>query len=313
MREEKKVSYKEFVEHFRSEVSCFLEGWDVEVNVESVFDEAGEDYIVVKWSVKKGTNQQRFHMKEIYRDYESGKYDDMDEMIKMAEDLLTCCREVGEKCRLDQIEDYNEICSRLIVRPVNYDSKKEKLKDGIYEKVGDIALTLYLDLGTVQGKYTSCMVPASILPSWKKCREEIMETALKNTYEMFPPRMFDLIGLTVGEEDRFCSFMDREVLPVAGDSACGIFITNSNQINGAATLFLHGVGKKLSELMGGDFYIAFTSIHEAAIHKINTVDVETIRESLAELHRDTVTSDDFLTERVYRYNNEKDRIELVAD
>lgn len=312
MTEEQKVSYKEFVEYFRREVSYFLEDWDTETSAETAFDEKGEEYLVVKWSVKKGYNQQRFHMREIFRDYERGEYD-MEEIVTMAESLLDCCKEMGEKCRLDKIEDYHAICSHLIVRPVNYDSKQEMLKNGVYEKVGDIALTLYINLGTIQDKYTSCMVPASVLSSWNKCREEIMETALKNTYEMFPPRMFDIMGLMAGEEGRFCSFMDRDFLPVTGDSVCGIFITNSNQINGAATLFLPGVAKKLSELIGGDFYIAFTSIHEAAIHKINTVDVEMIRESLAELHRDTVAPDDFLTERVYRYNSEKDRIEPATD
>ncbi|MCD7998348.1 MAG: DUF5688 family protein [Clostridiales bacterium] len=312
MREEQTISYKEFVENFKSEISRFLEDWDAKISIDPAVDEESEDYIVVKWSVKNGSNQQRFHMKEIFGDYESGKYD-MDEIIKMAENLLRCCKEAGEKCHLDQIEDYNEISSRLIVRPVNYDSMQEKLKDGIYERVGDIALVLYIDLGTIQNAYTSCMVPASVLSSWKKCREEVMETALKNTYEMFPPTLFDIMGLTSGEEDRFCSFMDRELLPVSGDSVCGIFITNSNQINGAVTLFLPGVAKKLSELLGGDFYIAFTSMHEAAIHKINTVQVEMIRESLTELHRDMVESDDFLTERVYRYDSEKDRIELVED
>lgn len=62
------------------------------------------------------------------------------------------------------------------------------------------------------------------------------------------------------------------------------------------------------------FYIAFTSMHEAAIHNCEKkVYPETIRESLKDLNREMPSEDDFLSEKVYYYNRGKDRIEEDLD
>ncbi|MCD7996976.1 MAG: DUF5688 family protein [Clostridiales bacterium] len=312
MREEQTGIYMEFVENFRMGVCRYLEGRDCEVSFQPAHDEDGEDYMVVKWRGKKGSNQQRFHMKKIFLDYEKEEYS-MEEIMGTVEEIINCCKEAGENCCWDQIEDYDEICNRLIIRLLNYDSNYEKLKKGIYEKVGDIAIVLYIHLGTIEGNYISCMVPDVVFSSWRKCKKDVMQAAMENTYELFPPRIYNMLALFNAVEEVFCSFMDKEDLPVDGDGPCGVFITNTNQINGAVALFLPGVAKKLGELMEGDYYIGFTSIHEAAIHKIDTVRAELIRKTLTELHRDAVESDDFLSEKVYRYNRERDRIELVGD
>lgn len=66
-------------------------------------------------------------------------------------------------------------------------------------------------------------------------------------------------------------------------------------------------------MMGNDLYIAFTSMHEAAIHNCEKVYPETIRESLKDLNREMPSDDDFLSGKVYYYNRGKDRIEVVLE
>ena len=94
---------------------------------------------------------------------------------------------------------------------------------------------------------------------------------------------------------------------------CPLSQTITNQINGAVAIFLPGVAKRLGEMMGNDLYIAFTSMHEAAIHNCEKVYPETIRESLKDLNREMPSDDDFLSEKVYYYNRGKDRIEVVLE
>ena len=72
-----------------------------------------------------------------------------------------------------------------------------------------------------------------------------------------------------------------------------------------------GVAKKLGELLKSDYYIAFTSVHEAAIHKVGTVEVEVIRSSLSGINEDVDMEEDFLSAQVYKYSQEKDRIEVA--
>ena len=82
-------------------------------------------------------------------------------------------------------------------------------------------------------------------------------------------------------------------------------------MNGAVSIFLPGVSKKLGGLLSGDFYIAFTSLHEAVLHKVGMIEVGRIRECLKHMNAKVIAEKDFLSEQVYRYSRENDKIEVV--
>lgn len=307
---EKTEDYRKFLDKLIEEMSRLTEGKNIVVAYQPALDEFSEDYLVAKMDGKNGNHVQRFHTEDLFRDLENGRMD-MEEILNNVEEMLDYCEEVEKISPLSELDNYEKICSRLIVRPMNYEKHVKKLQVGIYERVGDIALVLYISIGTVRGHYVSSMVPSRVFTGWKRKQEEVMKAALKNTYDLFPPRMFDISSLLCLEENMSSAFMERETLPMDTEGNGGIFITNTAQINGAISIFLPGVAKKLGELLDSDYYIAFTSMHEAAVHKIGTVEVEDIRSSLSEVNEEMYVEEDFLSEQVYRYNRESDNIEAV--
>lgn len=306
----KTKEYQNFVEKLKEEVCRLTKGTDVMVVFEHAEDNFMEDLLLVESDREKGKHIQRFHVEELYQDLMSGEVT-MEELFKNVTEILDYCREVEKISPLDQIDDYEKICNNLIVRPLNYDNHAEQLKEGIYDRIGDVALVLYVSFGTIKGMYISSMVPFHVISGWKKEKKEVMEAALKNTHLLFPPRALNIFGVLSGDMELNCAFMEQNELPEEVKGTFGIFVSNKNMINGAVSVFLPGVAKKLGELLDSDFYIAFTSIHEAAIHKIGTMAVEAIRESLMYMKMENDSEDEFLSEKVYRYSREKDIIEVL--
>lgn len=308
---EKTEEYQKFLEELIEEVRRLTKGEDTMVVFQPALDEFSEDYLVAEMAGEKGKHIQRFHTEDMFRDLENGETD-MKEILSGVSEVLDYCGEVEKISPLEEIDNFEKICSCLIVRPLNYETHAEQLNMGIYDRFGDIAIVLYIFIGSVKGQYASSMVPLRVFSKWKQKKEEVMNIALKNTYDLFPPRIFDLFCLGGAEEDMYCAFMEKETLPMDTEGSWGIFITNTIQINGGVSLFLPGVAKKLGELLDSDYYIAFTSMHEAAVHKIGTVDVKAIRSSLIEMNAELDIEGDFLSEQVFKYSREKDKIEVAG-
>ncbi|WP_320953229.1 DUF5688 family protein, partial [Enterocloster bolteae] len=114
-----------------------------------------------------GTYELSFHTQELY---EALAFDKMDlkHILRIVESKLRQAGEVGKISPLEVADDYEQIRSHLIIRPINYVKHMEKLKDGMYDLIGDIALTVYIHIGFVHGAYVSSAVSSEYLEIWNK-------------------------------------------------------------------------------------------------------------------------------------------------
>lgn len=305
----KNTDYCKFVEDIKKEVQNIIKDW----GAEAVFVPAGsletEDCLIVKIPTDEGMGMQRFLMKEIYQDLRD-KRRTMEEIVEEVRDSLKMARQVSEMGVLNKVDRYDEIRDSLILRPLNYDANAEKLDKGIYYQIGDVALVLYMNIGSMKDKYVSSMVSSNVLSIWEKTKKEVIETAIRNTYRLFPPRTVDVYSLCFGlsEEQEFMHTVPETVKNNRGD---GIFVTTVNYVNGAIAVFMPGVMERLSELLESDLYIGFLNTETAVIHKSNLVPPEAIRDALRFQNNDC-GREDFLSEKVYFYSRERDRIEVVG-
>lgn len=79
-------------------------------------------------------------------------------------------------------------------------------------------------------------------------------------------------------------------------------MSTREKTNGATALFLPEVAERLAELLDGDFYAVFTSVHEVMIHAVETADVEDLKAVLDKTMAD-MTAEEILTEYVYWYDS----------
>ena len=173
-KERERKEYLEFVEQFQAFLILMTEEWGAKVTLlKDGEEEEPEDLLVVELRGDgPGIHIQRFHMAEIYQDFRLGKT--MEELLSEASDCLERCREIEKSSPLGHMEDYESIREYLVIRPLNYEKNAEKLKEGVCEVTGDIALTLYVSIGNFSGLYTSSMVPKVVFDGWNRSREQVM-------------------------------------------------------------------------------------------------------------------------------------------
>ena len=300
--------YFEFVESLKNEVQDLTKDWDAEVIFRQARDSKEADCLFVKMPAKEGMGIQRLFTEEIYQNRISGEAT-MEEILEEVRETLKLSYRVSGLELLDEVNCYEKIRESLILRPLNYDINAEKLGDGVFYQIGDVALTLYINIGSMKNKYVSCMVKSELLPVWEKSVEEVMETAIRNTYCLFPPRLFDSSAICdqIGAQE----FMHTAPDAVKTSRGYGIFVTTEISVNGAAAIFMPGVAKRLGELIGADFYIGFLSTEAAVIHDSSLMSPEAIGEALR-FQNKTCSGDDFLSEKVYFYSRERDKIEVIG-
>ena len=105
----------------------------------------------------------------------------------------------------------------------------------------------------------------------------------------------------------------RRTVPetVKNNQGDGIFVTTVNYVNGAIAVFMPGVMERLSELLESDIYFGFLNTEAAVIHKSNLVSPGVIQDALR-FQNHNCGSEEFLSEKVYFYSRERDRIEVVG-
>ena len=171
---------------------------------------------------------------------------------------------------------------------------------------------MYVFLETTDGQVGSIMIPAKATYKWEKSYDEVFSVAMENTLKLFPPRITDLGTLLFNQYSSGKPFMEDDFHT---DADFQILISK-NRLFGATAIFFPKVAERISQIMGGDYYFATTSVHEVFVHKINTISPKNIKEGWnastdAGISDGSLTSADFLSDRVFRYDSRKKEIVTV--
>lgn len=273
------------------------------------------DYIILYQYKGKREQVCRFDCGQLYRKYEKGGWTAVWEQIRSAIDSSRKFMELGI---MDLIEknEYGSLKDKLFIRPLNFNDHRFELKDHIYRRIGDMVLVLYILVSDENdGKrhdVLSVKVHKSSMQAWGIDEEQVWEDAMSNTYIMAPPRIYlkpmDLLNPPYHRGAFMALNSDITSLsPLAVPT-----VTTTAQINGAIAMFYPGVMKRLAELFGDDYYIAFTGTSEARLHKKGTIHPRDILMRIKQMNK-TFDPSETLSNKVYLYeraNQEMRQMEL---
>ena len=218
---------------------------------------------------------------------------------------------VGEMLNVD-IVNFENIRHRLILRAI----PAEKAEEGtIYKTVGDIALACYILLNGFDSsqEIISVKVDERMLELWNKSKEEVLRVCELNTLMNFKPVFVDIVH----PESLFLiyvtkSFMDDDyVFPYEEVPQCGLCVTCKKHLNGSIAIFLPGVKEAVYKYLERDYYIVFTSIHEAMVCKVDDDDqyeYMAMKEILLSVLKEATAPDEVLTTKVYRYSHQQNAV-----
>ena len=87
-------------------------------------------------------------------------------------------------------------------------------------------------------------------------------------------------------------------------------VTTTRQLNGAIAMFYPGVKERLAELFDGSFYIAFTSLHEARVHRVGSISPRRIHRALNDIN-ERFPKNEVLSRMVYLYDAQEKSMEMM--
>ena len=207
--------------------------------------------------------------------------------------------------------------NHMTVRPMNYERYRQELGNAIYRKIGDVALVLQLLTCEKTGGSPAIQLTRGMVLRWKLTEEQLITEALMNTCRKMPPRLF--LG-----DDRRKVFPYKEgiLLPEEEgrqtwispwnhrEGRRGYLLTTTGRIHGAIAFFYPGVKAILAEKMGGDYYIAFPSVHEAIIHPVDCIGVREIRSSVQHINA-VYGEGEMLSDRIFCYRKNRRLLQLL--
>lgn len=227
-----------------------------------------------------------------------------DEIREVIKDRVDIFSKVYDRTNsvLDNIEDFDYIKDKLTVRLLPYEENKEKLEGVVYEKFYDIAIVLYIAISHEDGILNTAKVKESFLEKWPKwCRKksELFSIAAQNVMRGQHPVVGDLTTIITGNLESVFLATPESISSCVG----AVLLTTSQKTNGAVAIFIPGVADKLAELFDDSFYVVFTSIHEAMIHK-NGDSIEGMYKALDSTNS-TFGAEDYLSSTIYFYDKDK--------
>ena len=248
----------------------------------------------------------------MYRAYKSGY-----SIKQIAEEIIRekeAHKEIKGLEKIRMLDDYERVKEDLYIRIVSTNKKVTVLERGIYRKIGDIILGVYLRINEDDGKLYTTLIDNTYLDKWELSKEDVLEQAMDNTVKMAPPRFYDGMQLKLSIlTGRYGGIPIKEFSPTENERIYGCFLSTDKKTNGATAVFYPGVARMICLAYGTQaIYIVPTSIHEVAIHDSRyTEDVEMLSKCLEAVIQESTPDDEVASNHVFMYELETDRITEV--
>lgn len=225
------------------------------------------------------------YLNELYESLNEG-YIDFEE----AKDYFQ--RQVEET--MDWKPDFPEITKDLVrenvrLQVINRDSCSEYLKNKIHiPVVNDIDVIM-----AIQFDYEyRCVITPEILKHIGATAEEVYEWAKKNSSET---ATMTSLGGALFFEDEPENYLETGSLP---ENERAFLLMCHNGILGASVMCLREVLTKVRFILGGDFYIIPSSVHELIVIPESAMDRESIQKTLESGNELVVTPEELLSGKV---------------
>lgn len=208
----------------------------------------------------------------------------------------TCEAQLSEKFCPEAFGDYSSVKEHLRLRLVNYEKNTELLAGIPHIRWHDLAVIFCYEVDAWEGGCASILVRNCHLAMWGETAD-----ALENMKNKVPDDMFSLGDL----------FLIKAV-PDIGGMPPMYALTNGTRKYGAAVMLYSGRMKELADTTGSDLVILPSSLHEVLLLPDNEGMHGRWEQVVREVNRTMVEPEEVLSDHIYRYNREKDAVELLA-
>lgn len=216
------------------------------------------------------------------------QYIDGSEIQDLVASIVSLYEKMKQKSRhpFDVIFDYEKIKNRIIGRLVNLKENEDLLKSAPYLEFYDLAMIPYVFLESEEMGAAAMQIRREHLEMWNVSLEEVLDAAIENSPHIFPAELGQL----------------TEYMYI---------LSNTSKNWGAVTIMYPGVMEKLYRIIGENFYLLPSSIHEfVLVPESFGLDEEYMKMIVSEINQVEVDEEEILSYSVYYYNSITEEIEI---
>ena len=159
-----------------------------------------------------------------------------------------------------KIDSYEEIKDRLRVRLMDMKTHEEDLKKAIFEPVGcGYALVVYMELPDEIAEGGIANLPRAAAEALEIDTRTMVREALETSLVKEAPKLSTMRSALFGPPENL--FIGDE----CGEEKDFLVLTNMDGRLGASALYYPDVTRQISEIVGGDYFVLPSSIHEVLI------------------------------------------------
>lgn len=210
--------------------------------------------------------------------------------------------------------DFSNVCQYIVCKVINYEKNRELLKNIPYIRYLDLAVVAYYPVSNEMIGGGMILIQNNHLKLWDVSANEVIQIARENTRERFSYELLDMIELLQNnfedeEEMIFAQELDEteEVLPM-------YVLTNNEKRLGAVGMIYDSVLSNVGEMLGEDYYILPSSIHECIIiPKREEFQAEEMKDMVREINETQVQPEEVLSDQIYQYEIKYHRLSMVLE
>ena len=199
------------------------------------------------------------------------------------------------------LASYSVAREHLCVRAISIDRYEHlcDIQNGpIVKDEETFYLAIYLCLDDNNNGMASCPVTPAIKAMWGVHEKVLWADAIINSEKLFPAEIS-----TLEEKLGFGRPENPQIYVV----------TNNRMCNGASALFYPETMHRLYEIIGEEFYVIPSSIHEVLITPVSLhKNPKDLAEMVRQINSAIVSEEDYLSDNVFKYNYSKNDILAVA-
>lgn len=301
MVEEQKRKYQDFLDDMIMEVKNELgDEYTIQINTVLKNNNVSLDGLIIRKGEVKITPNIYLH--DFYQRYLKGE-----EWKSLVQEVIQIYLDkTKEQSNFDINFTYEQMKDSIIYRLVNYERNQELLKTIPHIRFLNLAVTFHCLVKSDEDGIGTIRITKEHLKQWQVNEEEIVSQAFHNTQIHFQPVIRTM-------KEILQEFIEFPVVVDEIEPSQNMYVlTNSLGINGASCLLYDSVLSNFSKHLQSDFYILPSSIHEILlIPEDDSINHEQLKQMVMEVNQTQVPEDEILSDSVYYFSREEDKIEMI--
>lgn len=304
---EKLLGYDLFIQQIKEKIQAVM-GDKYEVMVQKVVknNSLELDTLIV---LKKGRNiAPNIYLEAYYDSYLQGT---------KIEEIVERLRLIYSHCAIPVISDdftlnLEDVREYIIFRIVNYDKNEKILQEIPHKKIMDLAVTYHCLVKNNDEVIGTIRLSNDHTKDWGISAEDLDNLAYDNTVRLFPATIQDMdevIRNYISEMELPEEIIDNICKQDLQPEVKMFVLTNRNGVNGASCILYKNVLKNFADEINSDLVIIPSSIHEIILLPFcGRIEREELNDMVGEVNANQVPIDEVLSEHVYFYLRDRDRI-----